>query len=207
LDLAAGIEFLTNQASGPWLSANLRDRHDQPIFPGERVINRGGLAIGVIGITGDIETGGGEYRLADWQEVVPNILERLLASCDLLVVLSSLAEADTRELLRRHPEIHVLLSADRQRANVAPMLSNRSLTTQTANQGRYLGILNLSWFPGATPAKSGLPSAAVALGNGTRQIWATFSGESLPLGKNLAEEPVIATKVKEALERIRQSQP
>lgn len=201
LDLAAGSNFLVSDASLPWLSANLRDHRGQAIVPGEKIIARHDLTIGVIGLTGDIDPADA-YRLVDWREVLPEIVARLQASCDLLVVLSSLSQADNRELAERFPEVHVLLGADRQKGNVAPQTDNRTLTAQTANQGKYLGQLDLTWLPGAAVSGGGM-----ALGNGARRIAATFGGETIPLAKNLPEDPVIAAKISATNEMMRRQQP
>lgn len=207
LDLAAGIDFLNGEGTLPWLSANLRDNRQQPLFPSHTVVSRGGIAIGIIGLTGHQDSLPQDVAVSDWRDLLPQIVAELRGSCQLLVVLSTLSEADNRELMHSFPDIHVLLSADRQRGNIAPVVENRSLTAQTANQGRYLGILDLSWMPGATLPRSDRSAATVVLGNEDRQIVTAYSGESLPLRKNLAEDPIIAAKVKEALERIRQRQP
>ncbi len=204
LDLAAGSDFLAGEGALPWLSANLRDRDNKPLFPGETIVTRGGLTIGVIGLSGGIDTRDQNYQLADWREILPSTLARLQSSCDLLVVLSTLSGDDNRDLLRLFPEVHVLLSADRQKGNVAPMHDNRTLTAQAANRGQYLGILDLSWVPAKGTADKTQDPNRVLLGNTTRQLSATFGGQALPLGRHLPEDPLIGAMVKEATERIRQ---
>lgn len=204
LDLAAGSDFLTGEGALPWLSANLRDHSNKPLFPGETIVSRGGLAIGIIGLSGGIDTRGQNYQLIDWREILPDSLARLQSSCDLLVVLSTLSGDDNRELLRLFPEVHVLLTADRQKGNVAPTHDNRTVTAQAANRGQYLGILDLSWIPAKDSDGKAPDPSRFLLGNGARQIWATFGGQTLPLARHLPEEPLTAAMVKEADARIRQ---
>lgn len=204
LDLSAGSDFLAGEGALPWLSANLRDHNNRPLFPGETIVKRGGLAIGIIGLSGGIDPRDQNYQLADWREILPHSLARLQSSCDLLVVLSTLSGDDNRELLRLFPAVHVLLTADRQKGNVAPMLDNRTVTAQAANRGQYLGILDLSWVAARDSADKAADPNRVLLGDGTRQLWATFTGQALPLGRNLPEDPLTATMVKEADARIRQ---
>jgi 2',3'-cyclic-nucleotide 2'-phosphodiesterase (5'-nucleotidase family) len=204
LDLAAGSDFLAGEGALPWLSANLRDRNNKPLFPGETIVSRGGLAIGTIGLSGGIDPRDQRYQLIDWREILPNSLAKLQSSCDLLVVLSTLSGDDNRELLRLFPEVHVLLTADRQKGNVAPMLDHRTVTAQAANRGQYLGILDLSWVPAKDSANKASDPSRFLLGNGSRQVWATFGGQALPLARNLPEDPLTAAMVKEATERIRQ---
>jgi 2',3'-cyclic-nucleotide 2'-phosphodiesterase (5'-nucleotidase family) len=204
LDLAAGKEFLIGEGALPWLSANLRDHDNKPLFPGEAIVNRDGLTIGIIGVSGGIDTRDQSYQLVDWREILPNTLARLQSSCDLLVVLSTLSAADNRDLLRLFPEVHVLLTADRQKGNVAPTYDNRTVTAQAANRGQYLGILDLSWVPAKGKTDRSPDPSRVLLGNDTGQVWATFGGQALPLTRNLPEDPLIGALVKEADGRIRQ---
>jgi 2',3'-cyclic-nucleotide 2'-phosphodiesterase (5'-nucleotidase family) len=204
LDLAAGSDFLAGEGALPWLSANLRDRNNKPLFPGEAIITRGGLTIGIIGLSGGIDPRDQSYQLIDWRQILPNTLARLQSSCDLLVVLSTLSGDDNRELLRLFPEVHVLLTADRQKGNVAPMLDHRTVTAQAADRGQYLGILDLSWVPEKDSANKASDPSRFLLGNGVRQVWATFGGQALPLARNLPEDPLTATMAKEAAEHIRQ---
>lgn len=204
LDLAAGSDFLAGEGALPWLSANLRDHNNKPLFPSETIVNRGGLAIGIIGLSGGIDPRDENYQLIDWRELLPNILARLQSSCDLVVVLSTLTGDDNRELLRLFPEVHVLLTADRQKGNVAPMLDHRTVTAQAANRGQYLGIIDLSWVPAKDSADKAPDPSRFLLGNGSRQVWATFGGQALPLALNLPEDPLIGAMVKEADARKRQ---
>ena len=207
LDLAAGSDFLTGEATLPWLSANLRDSQQQPLFASHKVVSRRGIDIGIIGLTGQEDGVPPGLVIADWRGLLPQLLAQMQGSCQLVVVLSTLPEADNRELIRRFPEVHVLLSGDRHRGNIAPMHENRTVLAQTAAQGKYLGILDIS-FDLATPLESqGSVVGRVPLGSGARQLFATFSGQSLPLGPKLSEDPAIAIKVKEANEKIRQRNP
>ncbi len=154
-DLAAGIEFLKNGKLGafPWLSANLMDKLHRPIFPAAKIITRGAIKIGIIGMTGQIPTASQEIIVADWRKVLPDHLQRLTKECQLVIVLSNLAAKDNTELTRQFPQVHLLISADRQQGNIVPRVDNSTLVTQTMNQGKYLGVLDLDWIPGSSWAK------------------------------------------------------
>lgn len=67
IDLAAGIGLLKSglEQGFPWLSANITDDNNRPIFPATKVLNRGGLRIGVAGLSGTPSSQTQGMRFAD----------------------------------------------------------------------------------------------------------------------------------------------
>lgn len=151
-DIAAGIELLKTHSNMdlPWLSANLRDKHNVPIFSPAKIVERGGLKIGIVGLTGPILTVSQELSLIDWRKALTEQLERLAKECSMIIVLSSLPAEDNAEITRSHPQVHLLITADRQQGNIVPRLENNTVVMQTMNQGKNLGVLNLNWIPGSS---------------------------------------------------------
>lgn len=146
-DLQAGIAFLkeTDASGFPWVSANLVDGSGAPVCQPYRKITRNGFTVAVIGITGALAPLPETARIADWGTVLPALLKKLSPTSDLIVVLSSLADSDNRLLLAQHPEINILLGADRRFGNVHPRIVNATLTSQVLSQGKYIGRLDLDW--------------------------------------------------------------
>ncbi|MDK9708888.1 MAG: multiheme c-type cytochrome [Desulforhopalus sp.] len=193
-DVAAGIAFLkTGQARNfPWLSANLTDKDHAPIFPGNRILQRGAMRIGVIGLTGPLPKTSRETLVADWRKVLPEHLAQVAKQCQLIIVLSSLSAEDNAEITRQYPQINLLITADLRQGNIDPQLDNKTLITQTMGQGKYLGMLNLDWIPGSSWA-------------GTRKQepnTSSYAGSFIALGKNIAEDPKIAARVDQIKEQI-----
>jgi 2',3'-cyclic-nucleotide 2'-phosphodiesterase (5'-nucleotidase family) len=202
-DLAAGIEFLKNSQTKdfPWLSANLTDKQNRPIFPAAKIIERGAMKIGIIGLTGSIAALSPEIIVADWRKVLPEHLARLSKECRLVIVLSSLSSEDNAELTRQFPQIHVLLTADRQQSNIA-RVNNSSLVAQTMSQGKYLGILNLDWLPGSSWSKGREQGDQKTSGKEPQQLLSRFSSDFVPLSKDLPEDPQIAASIEAIKQKI-----
>ncbi|HSO10331.1 MAG TPA: hypothetical protein VLR45_10115, partial [Desulfoprunum sp.] len=149
-DLAAGIDLLLAARSKgfPWLSANIVDRNRVPLFAPSLTIKRSGIDIGIIGLTGSGAPLPQGTQLADWREILPRQLRHLAQSSDMVIVLSTLSPAENVEMIKQHPEIDILITADHSQGNIAPTITGRTLTTQTQSQGKYLGHLVINWLPG-----------------------------------------------------------
>ncbi|MFH0785889.1 MAG: multiheme c-type cytochrome [Pseudomonadota bacterium] len=203
-DLAAGVEFLKNGlAKGfPWLSANLMDKHHKPIFPAVRIITRDNIKIGIIGLTGQITAASQEIVVTDWREVLPEQLKQLAEDCQLVIALSNLSGEDNAELTRNFPQVHVLFTAEKHQGNVVPKVANNTLVTQTINQGKYLGILDLDWIPGISWGKNQELEGPTASEQDSSQPPSRFSGNFIALTKNLPEDQQIAAHLEEIKQQI-----
>lgn len=203
-DLAAGLELLrSGQEQGfPWLSANLTDKHRQPLFPAAKIIERGGMKIGIIGLTGQPDTPSQETLVADWRAVLPAQLDRLGREARLTIVLSSLSAQDNAEITRLYPQTQLLITADGQQGNLTPRVANSTLVTQTMNQGKYLGVLSLDWIPGGTWPSGKQPGPEIPSDKAATQPACSFSGNFIPLGKHLPEDPRIATLIEDIKAQI-----
>jgi 2',3'-cyclic-nucleotide 2'-phosphodiesterase (5'-nucleotidase family) len=147
LDLAAGIGLLqTSQQQGfPWLSANLLDQHDQPLFQLVRIKKIGKIKAGIIGLTGAVSHLPAGITRADWRTVLPALIKKTTHQCDLLILLSTLSPAENQEIARQFPALHLIFTADLGNGNMNPQQVNNTLITQTDRQGKYQGILTVDW--------------------------------------------------------------
>ncbi len=202
-DLAAGIEFLKNGrvADFPWLSANLIDKNNARIFPAVKILTRGSMKIGIIGLTGKIAAKSQEAVVVDWRKVLPEHLQHLKNECQLVIVLSSLSDQDNNELTRQFPQVHLLISADQQLGNITPKVDNGTLVTQTMSQGKYLGVLDIDWISGSGWAKNE-EERRIATEKGGSHPLSSFTGNFIPLNKNLPEDRQIAARIEEIKQQI-----
>lgn len=193
-DVAAGIAFLKNGKvrNFPWLSANLTDKHHAPIFPGNRILQRGAMRIGVIGLTGQLPKTSQETLVADWRKVLPEQLAEVAKHCQLIIVLSSLSTEENAEIARQYPQANLLITADQRQGNIDPQVDNNTLITQTMSQGKYLGMLNLEWIPGSSWAKNREQERSTS----------RYTGNFIALGKNIAEAPQVAALVDQVKDQI-----
>jgi 2',3'-cyclic-nucleotide 2'-phosphodiesterase (5'-nucleotidase family) len=147
LDLSAGIDLLKNSGKQelPWISANLLNVDNTPVFPPFIINNIGGLQIGLVGLTHTTSALPPNLHLADWQAVLPQLLQTLSKKCDHIVLLSNLANTENYLIAKDYPEIDMIITADPRYGNLSPVINNKTLITQTASQGKYLGDLTISW--------------------------------------------------------------
>lgn len=150
VDLAAGIGLLKSglEQGFPWLSANITDESNRPIFPATMVLNRGELRIGVVAVSGTPIPAPQGIKFADWRTILPLHLKTLTGQCELLIVLSSLKASENKELLRLFPQIPILITANEQQDSITPRITGETLVTQTSAQGKHLGVLKVNWLPG-----------------------------------------------------------
>jgi 2',3'-cyclic-nucleotide 2'-phosphodiesterase (5'-nucleotidase family) len=86
-----------------------------------------------------------DLHIVDWQTILPKLLQKLSKECDHIILLSNLPEKENVEIAKGYPDIHIILSADPKFGNFGPVLTNNTLISQTTNQGKYLGMLNIEW--------------------------------------------------------------
>lgn len=150
-DLAAGAQALRKlaaQASFPLLSANLVGHDGALLFKPMAHLERAGLRIALIGLTGHPPAPAplpAAVRIAPWREVLPPILSEIAAHHDLVILLSSLSAAENRAIAEEMPAVHILVQAGAARQNMAPQLINNTLLLQTGPEGKYQGRLTIQW--------------------------------------------------------------
>jgi 2',3'-cyclic-nucleotide 2'-phosphodiesterase (5'-nucleotidase family) len=147
LDLIAGPDFLKKQ-SGPhlsWISANLFNADNSPVFKSFIIKKTGQSQIGIVGLTNRAAFLQENLHIVDWHTVLPGLLQTLSNICDHVIVLSNLPDKENNEIAQNYPDINIIISADPQFGNLSPVLKNKTLITQTANQGKSLGMLNIEW--------------------------------------------------------------
>lgn len=154
-DLGAGLPFLLEirkESRFAWLSANIVNRsRNRHIFTPSTVLTAGDLRIGVIGLTGpdaaELLNDKDDAVLLPWPEALPPQLARAKGATDMLVLLSSLPEAENKRIAERFPEIHLIFQSGTGGSNMAPHLVNNSLIAWVEKQGRHVGLLDVQWNP------------------------------------------------------------
>lgn len=142
-DLAAGISFLKNLDFLPWVSANLYDSTGNPIFRPYIIKTDKQLKYAIIGLTSPPLDSTTEYSYRPWRVILEPILQELIPKVDCIILLSSLNELENKEITLKFSDIRLIFSAHSTSGNITPRIINKTLITQTANRGRYLGQLYL----------------------------------------------------------------
>ena len=206
LDLVAGTEFLVNKGrpAFPWISANLMDADNRPVFRPFIIKQTGQTTTGIIGLTGATSLPA-NLHTGDWHTILPAQLQILAQKCNHIILLSNLPKQENDEIAQRYPAIRIIISADPQFSNLSPTISNSTLITQTAQQGKYLGELDIEWGNtgtwGADPDKP----------QGTSQegtLPSTFTSHFIALQSSLpvsAAVENIVSEIKQGISRLNTS--
>lgn len=152
-DLTAGLPFFRSQENTklPWVSANLFTHDGERVFLPFVIKEAPELLVGIVGLTGGQTKLSEDFVIRSWQDTLSKQLEILNERCDLIIVLSNLESKENIKIAETFPEVDLILSADKRRGNVPGYPIRKStLLSQTANRGRYLGKLDISWYDGVT---------------------------------------------------------
>ena len=153
-DLAAGIEFLQEAGKNskfPWLSANILDAAtNKPIFQPAITKTLGPVKIGIIGITNPAANNTKEkgFTITPWQQILPNLVKEMSASCDMLILLSSLSNTSNHQIAKEVEGIHLILQTARR--NQPTQKVQNTLIASTGQKGKYIGELSINWQPSKT---------------------------------------------------------
>jgi 2',3'-cyclic-nucleotide 2'-phosphodiesterase (5'-nucleotidase family) len=189
LDLAAGAEFLKTQdkPAFPWISANLLNTDNHPVFRPFIIKHTDQSTTGIIGLTGTTSLPA-NLHTGDWQTILPAQLQILAKKCNHIILLSNLPEKENYEIARQYPEIRIIISADPQFSNLSPVINNSTLITQTAQQGKYLGRLGIEWG-NTSKWESGLDQPR---GTSPKDIPpSTFVSQFIALQSSLPQSPAV----------------
>ena len=143
MDTAGGIAYLQEILDSNWISANFFNQEGSPVFPQYITKDVDGLMIAVVGITSKPAVLKSEYVFKNWQEILPDIINQLVATDHFIVLLSTLSDNENTAIAEQYPQVRIIITANRNHGNTPPRLVNNALLTQTADRGRYLGHLSL----------------------------------------------------------------
>ncbi len=152
-DLAAGTDFLIHLAQKnklSLLSANLyTDKEKKPVFKPYLLAKAGNMTVALIGLTGSLPGNRQRQQLhiLPWQQVLPNVLEKVNGKADLIILLSSAPPTTNEAIARKFTNIHIILQSGHGNGNQAPVNINNTLLCQVTSKGKSLGILKVAWNP------------------------------------------------------------
>ncbi len=150
-DLSAGLhalQTLATRASFPFLSANLVDTNGSLLFTPFTLIERAGIRIALIGLTGQTNLPGAysdTVKISPWQHVLPQIVAKISTKSDLVVILSNLSALENREIAEQMADVHLIFQSGVSKQNMRPQLINNTLISQAGHDGRYQGQLTVHW--------------------------------------------------------------
>ncbi len=153
MDLYLGLENLRTLGelgSFPFLSANLTDRAGVLHFDSHLIIRKGGLTVGVVGLTAPpsnqslFEERMGESRVGDPLKAAAETVAQLRDRCNLIVVLSSLGYNRDRNLAKAVNGIDIIIGGKSRRFMKKPVIEEGTIVTTGYYQGRAVGRITVS---------------------------------------------------------------
>jgi hypothetical protein len=144
-----------------WLSANLVNKKSgETLFKPSVSVRAGSMKIAIIGLTDNRIAGsislGDENEIKNWQDTLPGLVPKLTEKHQFLVLLTSLSERDCRAIAKEYPSIDLVIQASGSASNRPPQhLSETTLLTSTSKQGKYIGVMDISWQPGRNGWETG----------------------------------------------------
>ncbi len=149
-DLRLGVSKLLAQANDssnptPWISANIVDGDNKPLFKPWVTHKVGENTIGIIGLTRPVPSAEEGVSITDWQSVLPSNIKELNGKSDFIVLLSNFTHEENIKIADMFPQIQVIIGATTQIGNREPTLQNNSVITQLVKQGKYLGKVQVNF--------------------------------------------------------------
>jgi len=149
--LALGIAGLRRLPAGgpPAVSATWRDRAGRPLLPASIVLERGGVKVGVIGLSGAPTDPAlaAELQPVDPVEAAHAALTEL-PEVDLVVALSNLPDEDAERVAAQVPGLGLVLSTRGQRSTAPGRPAGEpgavpALVVEATDRGRYVSLVRL----------------------------------------------------------------
>ena len=177
LDLAAGVDFLKELARRDgfaWLSANLVDKTSQkPVFLSNLSLTVGQARLTVIGLTGAANPPAPGLAILPWEKALPPLLAQASQAGEMVVLLSSLPEAENRKIAAAYRTLNLIIQSQAQADSIAEPGGNQAIITNVTPGGKDIGILKIDWHPGqgwGCPPAEQLAQAKAALDGVTWQL-------------------------------------
>jgi hypothetical protein len=147
-EVALGNEFVfTNLIKNgiPVVETNLKYNGDR-VGKRELIIERGGIKIGLLGVTiNQLQAGQEGWDIQDPFDAVEEVLPGLREKADIVVLLSHLGYRQSIALAEHFEGIDVVLIGHRGRRIRTPLMIGGSIMTQSGDKGQYLGRLDISY--------------------------------------------------------------
>jgi predicted CXXCH cytochrome family protein len=147
-EMALGDDFIFKniKKSGiPLVETNLKYGGKQ-VGDRDLILKRGGLKIGLLGVTLDqTRAGQEEWAVQDPFKAVEEALPKLREKVDLVVVMSHIGYRQSVALAEQEQGIDVVLVSHQGRRVRTPVAVGGAIMTQAGDKGKYLGRLNITY--------------------------------------------------------------
>jgi hypothetical protein len=148
-EVFAAVSPVGNQPS-PFVSANADIVFAPNAWPGYKVIESGGLKIGVTSVLGDEErkkVNNQDIQMQPAEKVIADVLPKLQAAkCDVLVLLAEATKDESLALAKKYPQFQIVVTAGGAEVppkQVSQIEGTSSLLIELGAKGEYAIVLGL----------------------------------------------------------------
>ena len=166
LDLVLGINYLKELAKKenfPFISANLVDEKNVPIFKRYVVKTVNGKKVGIFGVIGDTsemsekvsQITNGAASVQDPLQAAESIVKELAGKVDYMIALTHQGTNRDWVIARRVKGIDLVIGGHDKQKTKEPFEADKTLIVQAGEKGQYLGVLEVA-MDGTKAAKNTL---------------------------------------------------
>lgn len=209
-DLAAGVSFLrqSQESTGfTWLSLNIVDPASaKPLFTPVLFRQVNGLQLAILALTDHTAfnaiEGTDDFRVKSWREVLPHALATVRPKADIILLLSNYSFVENKEIAKSCSDLDLILQSGHSLGNMAPIVINKTLISQTETRGKYLGVMDIDW---KGHGKWGEGSASIQATKGSGQQ-SSYTNRFIAIKQSMIDEPEIEALVRQTQRRIDKQQ-
>lgn len=194
MDFALGLDFLKHlekAAKYPFISSNLMDASNQPLFKRYVIKNVGGIRVGIFGLVSDRndvksnikKLTKGTVIVQDELESAENVMKELSGKTDLVVALTHHGVGRDWVIARRIKGIHVIIGGHDKQKVAEPYNADGTLIMQAGDRGQHVGHLRVAFNSDGSKA---------------------YQNEITALGKTFADHAGIGLLVKDYRSKVTQ---
>jgi 2',3'-cyclic-nucleotide 2'-phosphodiesterase (5'-nucleotidase family) len=167
-----------------WVSANVKDSAGAHVFPQYAIFDKGGVRVGVTGVTGasyyTFNKARGvqkkdDFTLEDSKTALLRVLPEMRRQCDVVVVLLHEGPGDAKRMAAEVPGIDVLVVGHSPGYQFVPDRVGETVLVRAGNRGQYMMALD------------------VTVGGDGSVV--EIKGEGKPLGEAVPKDPAFAPEV------------
>jgi 2',3'-cyclic-nucleotide 2'-phosphodiesterase (5'-nucleotidase family) len=192
LDLALGLDYLKGLEKTydiPFVSANLVDETNSPIFKPYIIKEINGRKIGIFGLMGDTsdmvatlkEISGGKILVMDLIQSAESVVKELKGKVDIIIALTHHPMGQNWVVARRVPGIDLIVGGHHKQRLKTPYKAGNTFIVQSGEKGQYQGMLEFTFAPdGARTAENAL----------------------VPLGPGISDDPRVKAMIDQYNEKV-----
>ncbi|UCD38060.1 MAG: hypothetical protein JSW54_00825 [Fidelibacterota bacterium] len=207
-DLAAGLPFLKELADSahfPLLSATLVDGEGNLLFKPYTVVERGGVRIGLIGASSEVESEGSYQSLA-FLPTVGRVAEEVASQADILILLFHGSDEDKKTLVASGLPIDLILQSHVKRYD--PDFGQGAIPASAlGRQGKYINMITATIRSPEQPLVDlTIPRRTLKFVEKSRKRLRRNRDQETPLEELYAESPRILERIKDLEQREAEAQ-